>query len=254
MPRYHRLSAAIWNEPWDDDMRLAAFYLLTCPHRTTEGLFKLPLPYVQADMGWLPKRIEKTFTKLEEAGFIRRHEDVVLIRMALKYQSPQNANQVTAALTALETVPETPLDAEFGQLAKRFSERLCKGLLERFGERFGNALALTLAPTQSPSPSPGDGDEEVSDYIAGKIKRDHLKTFLLNLGYEKADVLTALERFELRNRFGEPIVDPAAWLRTVLQSMVKTRSMEGNGTKLIELDDGTRLKLTPQGWEEVEAS
>ena len=46
--RYHKVSPRFWADEkvlrWNDDAKMLALYLLTCPHRTTEGLFRLPKP------------------------------------------------------------------------------------------------------------------------------------------------------------------------------------------------------------------
>lgn len=156
MPSYYRVSPKFWTDPVvrraSDDARLLALYLLTSPHRRLEGLFRLPKPYICADLGWSAERLDKPFGELLETGFIRYDEaaEVVLIRNALKYQSPANDNMVTAALDQLEEVPETSLDQEFQQLAKRYCERLA----QRLPERFGRPMPKPPAPAPAPAPTP----------------------------------------------------------------------------------------------------
>lgn len=243
MPLYYRVSPAIWNEPWDDDTRTLAFYILTSPHRTTEGLFKLPIPYVQADMGWPPRKIEKNMAKLEEAGFVSRHGDIILIRNALKYQPLQNENQVKSVLTGLETVPPSPLDDEFARLAERFSKRLAERLGERLPERFGNALALDSSSSSSSPPSPTD---DVEEQLLEEQMRGHFWNRFL-----ESDIDAAVERLTLRNRFGERIKDPAAWLTKVLESMACVHTADPGDSKRIELPDGTPMEYANGNWQEV---
>lgn len=155
--RYYRLSPKFWSDPmvlrWDDDTRLLALYLLTCPHRTTEGLFRLPRMYAMADLGWTSERFAKGFDRLRGDGFIEWDPDaeVVLIVKALQWQSPDNPNQVKSAVRALAMVPETPLKGRFVRLAERYCERLVEGLPEGFGEGIPDPQALTQP--QSPPPS-----------------------------------------------------------------------------------------------------
>lgn len=146
-PKYFRVSPKLWHEPWNNDERLLAFYLLTCDHRTTEGLFRLPQPYAAADLGWSLKRLQKVWNSLTEAGFISYQDDVVLITKALKWQSPANPNQMKGALRVLETVPETKLDSMFVSLAQRFAEPFAQLLPHRFTQW------LPHSPSPSPSPS-----------------------------------------------------------------------------------------------------
>lgn len=148
--RYWRVSPKFWTdaEEWSDDTRLLALYVLTCEHRTTEGLFRLPLKYMAADLGWSVERVSEAFAQLLKEGFVQHDPDrsLVLIVNAMKYQSPENPNQVKHALRMLETVPnESPLTSTFKGLAERLCPRLAKALPEGFGK--------PPAPTPSPSPS-----------------------------------------------------------------------------------------------------
>ena len=162
-PRYYRVSPKLWQEPsWDDDTRLLALYILTCDHRTTEGLFRLPRQYILADLDWSPQRLAQPFKQLCADGFMDYDEDakVLLITKALKYQAPSNPNGVVSALRALEMVPATRLDSVFYELSERYSERLAEALTERFTEPFGQPPALTPALTPAPNPLPdGSGDD-----------------------------------------------------------------------------------------------
>jgi hypothetical protein len=121
--RYYRVGVSIWTQPWDESTRLAALYLLTCPHRTTEGLFRLPIEYAATDLGWPARRFAKALGELVADGFIEHDPDaqVVLIVNALKWQAPQNPNQATAAVRVLRTLPATPLLTRLYQLAEQFS-------------------------------------------------------------------------------------------------------------------------------------
>src|SRR5262245_486570 len=150
--RYNRIDQRFWTDRavrgWTDDAKLLALYLLTSPHRATEGLFRLPKAYIQADLEWSAERLGQPFRQLLESRFLDYDDDaqVVLIRNALKYQPLQNDNQVTAALKALEELPPTRLAWDFRQLAEQFCQRLAKRLPQGFGE--------PPAPSPAPSPAP----------------------------------------------------------------------------------------------------
>lgn len=156
MATYWRVSPKFWSDPkvlgWDDDTKFLAVYILTCPHRTAEGLFRLPKRYILADLEWSQERLAKPFRQLLADGFIEYDaaNSVCLIAKALKYQSPQNLNQVKAAIRHLDNLPPSPLQSQFKQLAERFSERL----LERLPEGFGDPLALTQPPTPPQKETP----------------------------------------------------------------------------------------------------
>jgi hypothetical protein len=167
--RYYRVAPKFWSRAeqrgWDDDTKLLALYLLTCPHRTTEGLYRLPLKYAQADLEWSPQRLGERLQRLTDDGFCDYDHDagVVLILGAMRYQACANPNMAESAARRLAELPETRLRATFQQLAERFDERLHKQLPEGFGEP--KALALTQAPALPPSPggSRPDGRTEPDD-------------------------------------------------------------------------------------------
>ena len=165
--RYYRVSPKFWTRAeqkgWSDDTKLLALYLLTGPHRTTEGLYRLPRKYAQADLEWSAERFAQRLQELVEDGFCRYDDNaqVILITGAMRYQACANENMAKAAVRRLAELPETPLTSDFKQLAERFDERLA----ERLPEGFGEPQALALAPPQAPSPgeSPPNGGHEADE-------------------------------------------------------------------------------------------
>lgn len=155
-PRFYRVGPAVWDEPWDDDARLVAFYLLTNPHRNTEGLFRMPLAYGPADMGWKPARFEKSFAALITAGFIKYDYDaqVVWIVKALMWQAPANPNQIKAAVKGLQALPASPLLSEFVTVCQTVSEPLTEALRKAIPTAFGKPVRNTPSPSPTPSHSP----------------------------------------------------------------------------------------------------
>lgn len=149
--RYYRVGPRFWTdaETWSDDAKLLALYILTCSHRRLEGIFRLPRAYILADLGWSAERFAKPFAELLSKGFLDYDEErsIVLILRALKWQAPENPNQVKSAVKAIAELPPTPLLSQFRELAKRFSERLTEGLDERFPEGFAKPLSLSLPPS-----------------------------------------------------------------------------------------------------------
>jgi hypothetical protein len=173
MPSYWRMSPRFWTDPivrrGSDDGRLLAAYILTCPHRNVMGLFWLPRAYICADLGWDAERLAKPFGELLTARFIVYDEDaeVVLIRNALKYQSPENDNQVTAAIRHIEDLPSTFLASEFRRLAERFCIRLWKALPEGFGQPMPDPTAPTTTTASATDNTVADGQApERTDPVA----------------------------------------------------------------------------------------
>ena len=117
---YFRVGARVWRKPWDEQTRTLAFYLLTCPHRTTEGLYYLPTAYALADLGWKPARLKKVLQQLVDEGFVQWDPDaqVVFLVNALAWQAPGTERHVTGAIRRLRAVPQTCLANDFWKQAE----------------------------------------------------------------------------------------------------------------------------------------
>lgn len=214
--RYYRVSPKFWSDPevlrWSDDARLLALYLLTCEHRTTEGLFLLKKKYVEADLGWSTERFTKGFGELLEAGFIEYDDEaqVCLIVNALRYQAPQNENQAKNAVKRLAELPPTPLTSTFKRLAEQFSERLAEQLPEGFGEWYGNPQYSSSTSSSTSKPVVPTGPAEPNVELAEQKRKQskeqalaqrHLASLSPVLGNGKA--------FDLLHEFKE--IWPLAW-------------------------------------------
>jgi hypothetical protein len=136
---YFRVSPGIWRQKWTEPARYLALYLLTCQHRTLEGLFVLPIPYICADLKWSPESLEEPFRTLVSDGFLDYddEEQVCLIVKALHYQPPRNPNMVKAAVRRIATVPESRLDDLFLRSAITYCGPLAESLRESLPERYG---------------------------------------------------------------------------------------------------------------------
>ena len=173
MRDYNRVSPRFWPEAqaggWSDDMKMLGLYLLTCEHRTTEGLYRLPVEYMAADLSgadglgcdlagaWSAERVRQALAQLSADGFVKYDHAarVVFLPRALVYQAPENPNQRKAAIKSL-----------LGPAADAAPRGLPRGCAEPLpGAREGAArtvarnrcakgwanLQLTPAPTPAPS-------------------------------------------------------------------------------------------------------
>jgi hypothetical protein len=131
---YSRVWAAIWLEPWTEDMRTVAFYLLTGPHRRSEGIYRLPLGYAVEDLKWTTRRFRSAFDGLVDMGFVEYDEDakLVLIVNALKREG-FNGKQIEGIVKALAELPPSPLVDRFTALARSLNESLAKALADANG-------------------------------------------------------------------------------------------------------------------------
>ena len=184
------MSPKFWSharrERWTEDERTLAIYLLTCPHRTTEGFFRLPKPYIGADLGWDAKRLEKAFSTLSAQEFIAYDEasELLLIVNAMRYQRPDNENQQKAAVKALRDLGQSVLWPRFlssaEAYAEAFHERLRKDLPEAFREGLAGQeeslrppvrFSPAPAPTPAPAPKP-EAEREAGGAPPPAVERD----------------------------------------------------------------------------------
>lgn len=139
---YSRVYSSIWLEPWTEDMRTVALYLLTGPHRRSEGIYRLPLQYASSDLKWPAKRFQVAFSALIQCDFIAYDTEaqIVLILNALK-RNGLNDKQIVGVVKAVRELPPTSLYERFESLAEAFNEKLAKALVEA-SSRNGASLAI----------------------------------------------------------------------------------------------------------------
>lgn len=90
-----------------DDGRLLALYLMTSPHSTIAGVFRLPDGYVCEDMKWDAARVVEAFAELFAKGFANRCETSkwVWVTKHLEWNPPENPNQRKSAAKIAGSVP-----------------------------------------------------------------------------------------------------------------------------------------------------
>lgn len=120
MRDYGKVHTSFWSSSTirglSEDGRMLALYLMTSPHTTITGTFRLPDGYAIEDLGWTVGRVSKGFAELFEKGFANRCETTkwVWIRKHLEWNPPENPNQRKAAVKLLASIPsECTWKAEF---------------------------------------------------------------------------------------------------------------------------------------------
>jgi len=167
-------------------MRQLGLYLLTCPHRTTEGIYRLPLGYMATDLGWptvslgarvdatlsarVDARLDAALSHLTAKDFVAydAKSGVVFLPKALKYQRPDNENQIAPAVRRVMELPETPLIAGLllaaDKYAKAFAQALRKALPQAlqqgYPKGYGDPTATATAIAKEHSLS--DSDESAT--------------------------------------------------------------------------------------------
>lgn len=266
--RHFRVSPRFWSEAkregWTDDEIILGLYILTCDHRNTEGLFRLPQQYISSDLGWASERLTDPFAKLIKRGFIHYDAvaEVVLITKALKWQYPATERQIKGAIRVIEELPSTPLLTLFIDLAERHTDAFGKAVRVAFGSQSKDLQhqALALAPSQAQAPSPssghsnGDGDEQPFEIF---------KT--VETALEAEDVLDEVDRdlaikviwprLRAREHFTSPVAYALKVAHNSREARAAARLTVDNEPREIELE-GERYVMTRHGWtlaEEVSA-
>lgn len=126
------------------DTRYLAMYVLTCKHRTLEGLFELPKGYACSDLRWDQARLDTAWRNLISADFMRYDEEsrVIFIVKALKHQSPQMPNHITSAIGKLKELPRTHLLADFFEAAQEHAAKLADRMRHAMGDAMDDAITL----------------------------------------------------------------------------------------------------------------
>lgn len=90
----------------DADAKLLALYLLTSPHTTMVGAFRLPDAYACEDLGWTSERLRNGFETL--SGFVEYDPKSrwVWIVKFLDFNRPENPNQWKAATKLADSIPD----------------------------------------------------------------------------------------------------------------------------------------------------
>lgn len=111
MRDYGKVHTSFWSSAttkgMSDDGRILALYLLTSPHSTLAGVFRLPDGYACEDLGWTSARVAKGFAELLSKGFANRCETTkwVWVVKHLDWNPPENPNQRKSAAKLALSIP-----------------------------------------------------------------------------------------------------------------------------------------------------
>jgi hypothetical protein len=112
MRDYGKVFCSFWSSgdmrKLSEDARTLALYLLSCPHGTIAGVFRLPDGYACEDLQWASERVAKGFSELFKNGFANRCETTkwVFLTKHFEWNKPENPNQWKAARKLAEQVPK----------------------------------------------------------------------------------------------------------------------------------------------------
>lgn len=112
MRDYGKVHTSFWTSDtirgMTEDARTLAFYLLTSPHSTIAGVFRLPDGYVCEDLQWDSTRVAEGFRELFDKGFANRCETTkwVWVVKHLEWNPPENPNQRKAVAKLAHSIPD----------------------------------------------------------------------------------------------------------------------------------------------------
>lgn len=111
MRDYGKVFTTFWSSAtvrgMSEDARSLALYLMTCPHGTIAGVFRLPDGYVCEDLQWTKERVSQGFAELFDKGFAYRCEATkwVCIAKFFQWNQPENPNQRKSVAKVVAQVP-----------------------------------------------------------------------------------------------------------------------------------------------------
>jgi len=148
MREYGKVRTAFWTDEkivrMSDTAKLYALYLMTGPHTTMTGCFRLPEGYVAGDLSIAVEQVRMAEHELTQAGFMNRCDKTgfVFLPNFMRHNAIMNNNMGKAVA---KTVWETPKDCAhipaLDHALQRFEDKLPKGFMKRFRERFSEALS-----------------------------------------------------------------------------------------------------------------
>jgi len=112
MRDYGKVHSSFWSSPTiaglSEDARMLALYLITSPHSTIAGVFRLPDGYVCEDVQWSQERVAKGFAELLAKGFANRCATTkwVWVCKHFEWNQPENPNQRKSAAKIALSIPD----------------------------------------------------------------------------------------------------------------------------------------------------
>lgn len=111
MRTYGSIQTCFWENPsaqkLSDQGKLLVTYLLTGPHTSMLGCFRLPVGYITVDLNWDIEKVNKSFQELTEMNFIARDEisGWLIIHDFLKWNPIQGPKQAKGIQKLFDNVP-----------------------------------------------------------------------------------------------------------------------------------------------------
>lgn len=185
--RSHPVRTSLWGRRFravSSAAKLVHLYVLTCPHRRSEGLFELSPGHVAVDTGLGFAEVEELLTELHEAGWLLWDPDaeLVLDPDALKVSplrnghgkdgTPRPDKRIDPAVRHFELLPDSPLKAAFVAVADEASPDLAAAIRQRVGDAIPPSREGPLAPpSEGPSEGGSGGEKKAPSRVESRTSR-----------------------------------------------------------------------------------
>ena len=237
MRPYGKVHSTFWSSATinalSDDGKLLALYLMTSPHSTIAGVFRLPDGYVSEDMKWDSVRVAQGFAELLRNGFANRCETTkwVWVTKHLEWNQPENPNQRKAAAKVALSVPDqTTWKLDFMRVCGPLlnisespvqpkndnrSETLEEGFPNQEQEQEQKNTVAKATGADAPDPIFGDG---LSYLVRCGVPEKGARSFLGKMRKELKDDLVAVELIVKAQQ--QEVLDPVSWLRAAAKNRI----------------------------------
>lgn len=208
MREYGKVYSSFWQSPevraMSEDGRTLALYLLTTPHGSMLGAFRMPDAYAAEDLQWPLERVSEGFRNLIESQFLTRDEATkwLILPKFLKWNQFDNPNVAKAAHRALEQVPDGHIKQqlaaailEFGAHLSEPFRKACETLSEQYRNKGAGAKpirsqsrSLNRSRSQSPAGAelfaPGASPPDAAEKPTTAISKAYRKAYAERYGCE----------------------------------------------------------------------
>jgi hypothetical protein len=193
--RYTKVFDFFWDDEnivlLSDDAKLLYLYVMTCRHGNAAGIFILPKGYIQDDLRWADKRLDKPFIELLNNGLILYddHSRVLVVVNHLKHNKVENPNQVK---NVHDTISLLPKSKGYSGFIKRLDKPFHKPLVEGLSKRLPQPVAVTVTETVTVKTSCQQQAVDESPIPLKQNKKPCPHTEIINLYHEKLPELASI--------------------------------------------------------------
>ena len=168
MRQYGTVQTQFWTHPkiinLSDKEKLLYLYLITGPHVSPLGCYRMPKAYVEEDLKWKTGELEKVWSKLEGSFFVYDQAyDLILIFDFLEWNPIPNPNAGKARYSEFVQIPQN---------FKYYQSLIAS--LEPFQERLGEPLPKDIPKPEQEHKHKQEHEQE-HDHGEERVRSTRLK-------------------------------------------------------------------------------